>query len=294
MICFLVSQPPQDPAAAGLRAPCACGGTDACARLALLEAQIARRDTELEACLLHTGQTFPLAPGPRHTPQNITAPSPSPSPLPTADMNTAMHHTVEQNIALEKELEQLAALLEQARVGVNQPVPPSEIRRIGLRSAIPNAVHQIPARTPDAGHHKRDRKTLHSSAVEQRRRRSGSPARRHRSSSPRSEAVDSYRTIRHDPLHALLSVPDNIQASLDREIAIFGAKIDEFQMEKQVILAQVRAEIQSSHAPATNTIRVGRDIRQDILCKRNRKRTYRHYILLGLLSRVRKYLLEIP
>jgi hypothetical protein len=45
-------------------------------------------------------------------------------------------------------------------------------------------------------------------------------------------------------------VPDNIQASLDREIAIFGAKIDEFQMEKQVILAQVRAEIQSSHAPA--------------------------------------------
>jgi hypothetical protein len=85
--------------------------TAARARTALLEAQIARRDAELEACLFHTGQTFPRASGSRHAPPNIPVLSPSPPPIPTADVDNALHLTVAQNVALEEELEHLAVLV---------------------------------------------------------------------------------------------------------------------------------------------------------------------------------------
>jgi hypothetical protein len=85
--------------------------TAARARTALLEAQIARRDAELEACLFHTGQTFPRASGSRHAPPNIPVLSPSPPPIPTADVDNALHLTVAQNVALEEELEHLAVVV---------------------------------------------------------------------------------------------------------------------------------------------------------------------------------------
>ncbi|KAJ6495502.1 hypothetical protein DFH09DRAFT_1103803 [Mycena vulgaris] len=249
--------------------------TAARARIALLEAQIARRDAELEH--------FPARLV--HPPPNIPVLSPSPPPIPTADVENALHLTVAQNVALEEELEYLAVLLEQGRVGASRLVPPSVTRR--LESAIPDVVHQAPARPLDSGRRKRDRHTSHPRDARQRRSRSGSRARRRHSSSPRSELGDPDRTIRPDVMHAVRSAPENMHASLDREIAVLGAKIDEFQIENK--FSSHRFRLRLSRRPSrrsTNTIQVGRYIRQRLPLPPPSR--------LPIESPVRQRLLEVP
>ncbi|KAJ6474463.1 hypothetical protein C8R47DRAFT_1221178 [Mycena vitilis] len=78
------------------------------ATIARLEAQVASRDAELEACLVHSGQAFPRAS------INVRSLPPlplSPPPISVPDINDALKQTTEENAALEAEMERLAALL---------------------------------------------------------------------------------------------------------------------------------------------------------------------------------------
>jgi hypothetical protein len=57
--------------------------------------------------------------------------------------------------------------------------------------------------------------------------------------------MDPDLTIRPDPLRSARTATEGIHASLDRELAILGAKIEEFHAEKEILLAQVQAESSS-------------------------------------------------
>ncbi|KAJ6534820.1 hypothetical protein B0H19DRAFT_1383207 [Mycena capillaripes] len=213
------------------------------ARITLLEAQVARRDLELEECFLHLGQAFPRAStGARNPLPNIPVFPSSPPPVTTAD--------TPDNGQLEEEVVRLTALLEQARK--NRVVPPSDTRETGATSTIlSEAVHQTPARTSNSGRRKRDRPDSQARYGDHRRRRSSGSRRRSvsferrrpSSSSPNNiQELDPDRTIRPDPPHVVRSpTTEEMHASLNREIDVLGVKIDEFHLEKQRLLAQVHA-----------------------------------------------------
>ncbi|KAJ6610625.1 hypothetical protein B0H10DRAFT_1811311, partial [Mycena sp. CBHHK59/15] len=77
------------------------------ARISLLEAQLARRDAELEACIVHAGQPFSHAT--RAAPLGPDICVPPTSPVPISDMDTFPDRVAAENIVLEAEVEQLAA-----------------------------------------------------------------------------------------------------------------------------------------------------------------------------------------
>ncbi|KAF7352686.1 hypothetical protein MVEN_01234500 [Mycena venus] len=208
------------------------------ARIAVLEAQLARRDSELEECIMHAGKTFPRASSSRMSFTNIPDLPPSPPPIPASAANAAHQRTLAQNVVLEEEVEQLAALLEKARLeATRRAVPPSDTRQAVYESE-PDAVPPPPVRSSDSrGRKKRDRQNSHPSDEGRRsgfHLRSSSPARQLRSASHGVEAVDPDQTIRP----AVRAATEDVHASLEREIAALGAKIDGFRAEKQILLAQ--------------------------------------------------------
>ncbi|KAJ6485204.1 hypothetical protein DFH09DRAFT_391604 [Mycena vulgaris] len=228
------------------------------AHISLLEAQLARQDAELEICTMHAARPHASSRLQSANHPNIPVFPPSP-PIPNSDMNAFLEHTSAQNVLLEKEVEQLTARLEQARLAPKNAVLPQSTSG----SAIGD-IAQMPSRSPSSEHRPRARRNsqdnradlkLHTSSS--RRRTSISPARRNRPPSPGdplTEAVDPDRTIHPDPTFAVHAT-ENVHAAMDRELAVLGAKIEAFHMEKETLLAQVHAESQAeahsrSHAHA--------------------------------------------
>ncbi|KAF8195768.1 hypothetical protein K438DRAFT_2017033 [Mycena galopus ATCC 62051] len=220
------------------------------ARIAVLEAQISRRDTELEECIMNTGLNFPRPSSSRMPPANIPNPPPTPPPISTSEVKAAHRRGLAQNMMLEKEVEELAEQLEKARLKANRVVLPDTRKGVN--------VDQPPARASDSGRRKRDRhnsqpgdagssrqRSANSQPSEadpiasSSRQRSSSPARRRRQTSPNEQAVDPDRTIRPNTLRTAA-----IEASMDREVAVLGAKIDQLHIERELLLAQVHAESQ--------------------------------------------------
>lgn len=79
------------------------------ARIAILEAQLARRDVELEYCVMDAGHPFPRAhENPRYP--NIPLPT-SPPP----EMREIIQRTSAENIVLEEEVRQLELLVMYSR-----------------------------------------------------------------------------------------------------------------------------------------------------------------------------------
>ncbi|KAJ7649529.1 hypothetical protein DFH06DRAFT_554904 [Mycena polygramma] len=238
------------------------------ASIARLEAQVASRDAELEACLMHSGQAFPRA---STSARNLPPLPPSPPPISVPDMNDALKQTAVENVALEAEMERLAALLDQARGAV----APSDARQTAAGSSngtvrapppdirpttAADVEHQPPAR-PDSRRRKRERQNSEPRDARRRsspRRRSASPARPRRPPSPRTvhgHDFDPDRTVRPDRPRATESVPtttESMHASLNREIAALGAKIDDFHLEKTRLLEQVQAVEREDNANPVN------------------------------------------
>lgn len=89
------------------------------ARIAVLEAQVSRRDTELAERIRHTGQTLPRASpsSTRISPSRIPDLPPSPPPIPASQIDSALHRTLAQNVMFEQEIEKLAARVSAAFCG---------------------------------------------------------------------------------------------------------------------------------------------------------------------------------
>jgi hypothetical protein len=90
------------------------------ARIAVLEAQVSRRDTELAERIRHTGQTLPRASpsSTRISPSRIPDLPPSPPPIHASQIDAALHRTLAQNAMFEQEVEKLAARVSAAFCGL--------------------------------------------------------------------------------------------------------------------------------------------------------------------------------
>ncbi|KAJ6599620.1 hypothetical protein B0H10DRAFT_1958989 [Mycena sp. CBHHK59/15] len=190
------------------------------ARICLLEAQLARWEANLEEYAMHAGPPFPRA-SPRH-----------PNVASISDMTTFLDRTMAQNAVLEQEVEQLAAQLTQAHLATKRDVPLSDVRQTVSGSAIADLDPQTPSRPSNSEHRTRHRRR---SISHERPRRAASPG-------------DPDRTIPSDPLLALPATTDSedVYAALTRELAVLGAQIEEFHIEKEILLAQVQAESYTS------------------------------------------------
>ncbi|KAK7061827.1 hypothetical protein R3P38DRAFT_2831780 [Favolaschia claudopus] len=219
------------------------------ARIALLEAQVARLDAELQQCITHAGPSFSRASGSRHIlPSEIPEIPPSPPPMPTNVTNATLHRSLAHNVLLEEEVEKLAALLEEARLEAAQVSSPP-----GARQTASSSTTHPPVLGPDIGSRNADRQNTRlgepsrwrSKSGSQRRSASSAPSGPQRLSPPNEPTLDPDRTIRPDPRIARSFHTEDIHASLDREIAALGAKIEKLHTEKEIILAQVQAESSS-------------------------------------------------
>ncbi|KAJ7734112.1 hypothetical protein B0H16DRAFT_156136 [Mycena metata] len=218
------------------------------ARIAILEAQLARRDVELEYCVMHGGQTFPRAHNGPHYP-NISLP-PSPPPVSVSDMKETVRRTSEENLVLEEEVRQLELLLEEAGLSHHDDIAPELEVLVSIPAAQPSTLNMNHSTTPTRASPAEPAPPL----PEPRRRKRDRP--RIPSPSRAPEAFDPDRTIR-PATHSsndggTRTVPGDMHASLDRDIAELGAKIDRFHLEKMLLRAQVR-ELESgssqNHSP---------------------------------------------
>ncbi|KAJ7079538.1 hypothetical protein C8R44DRAFT_91367 [Mycena epipterygia] len=232
------------------------------ARISRLEAQLARREAELEACVMHVGQAFPRASTSSYRAANIPALPPSPPPMPISNMKAFLERTSAHNIILEEELNRLNALLE-ARLTSKESVPSSQtyptLSRLGADDPAASTSQNITRR----------RRHAHSDTVERHRQRSSS--RRGRSISPprpqrpvSSEPLDPDRTIRPAPALPRRASTEDMHTALNRELAMLGSKIDAFHIEKETLMAQVQAESRPEPDPRSNPHRhLNRHHRED-------------------------------
>ncbi|KAJ7149403.1 hypothetical protein C8R43DRAFT_502525 [Mycena crocata] len=237
-------------------------------RIALLEAQVRRCEAELEACAVHAcgwrtdaGQTFPHASTSasprtgRHQDLPALPPSPPALLLSSDEMHAFLERTEAQNGLLEDEAGRLAVKLEQARIAARRRAHLRE-PAIGEQNEEQNVAGPS-SRPQNNALRIQDRVRRQISPRDDNRQHSPPLHSRGSTSPPRDcppspvlEAVDPDRTIRPRPslrtrtgdLREETSGTDPIHIALDREIAMLGAKIENFHLERERLLAVVREE----------------------------------------------------
>ncbi|KAJ7483878.1 hypothetical protein B0H11DRAFT_1201820 [Mycena galericulata] len=225
--------------------------TAARARIAILEAQLARREAELEACVVHAGQAS------GSSKRNLRRPDmdasqlpPSFPPIPTDDMNAFLERTSSQNVLLEEELERMVARLHQARIAGKRAVPPSDMRPPVAGVGVDGASHRPSTSQDRPRRHNGQHGILNVNGKQPRSdsHRSRSPAPRPLSPNSRQNTdtleADPDRTVRPDPPLAtrLTTDTEDVHSAFNQEIAALNAKIDDFHVEREILIAEVQAQ----------------------------------------------------
>ncbi|KAJ7156218.1 hypothetical protein C8R46DRAFT_1004638 [Mycena filopes] len=207
------------------------------ARITALEAQLARRDVEVESCVMHAGQAFPPESRASHYPEI------PPSPLPLSEMRESIKHTAAGNLVLEEEVRRLALQLQDAGLGLDD----AELRDAPPSTSAPPLPRSTGPR-PDPRHPKRDKQR--DSGAHSRTHPRTTAAEKRRPPTPASapETFDPDRTLR--PVgQRTRSVPGGSPARL---IAELGARIEGFHLEKELLSAQVRELQNERQSPSAN------------------------------------------